>query len=35
MGSPGFEGDMAGFDMAQIERVDVRTLSPGPGSPLG
>lgn len=34
MASPGFKQDMAGFDMAQIEHVEVQTLSPGIGSPL-
>ena len=34
MSSPGFAQDMVGFDMSQIERVEVQTLSPGAGSPL-
>ena len=34
MVSPGFMEDMAGFDMSQIQRVDVETLLPGLGSPL-
>ncbi|MEA9389758.1 NIPSNAP family containing protein [Acerihabitans sp. TG2] len=34
MASPGFAQDMAGFDMSQITRVEVQTLSPGAGSPL-
>ncbi len=34
MASPGFARDMAGFDMSQIVRVEVQTLSPGAGSPL-
>ncbi|NDL66062.1 hypothetical protein [Acerihabitans arboris] len=35
MASPGFAQVMAGFDMSQIRRVEVQTLSPGAGSPLG
>lgn len=34
MASPGFAQDMAGFDMAQINRVEVQTLWPGTGSQL-
>jgi len=34
MVSPGFTQDMAGFDMSQIQRVEVHTLLPGAGSPL-
>ncbi|MFM2483533.1 NIPSNAP family containing protein [Celerinatantimonas yamalensis] len=34
MASPGFAQDMTGFDMSQITRVEVQTLSPGAGSPL-
>jgi hypothetical protein len=34
MKSPGFLKDMLGFDMAQIERVEIQTLLPGVGSPL-
>lgn len=33
MASPGFAQDMVGFDMAQIKRVEIQTLSPGVGSP--
>ena len=35
MVSPGFLQDMAGFDMKQITRVEIQTLFPGAGSPLG
>ena len=34
MASPGFAQDMADFDMSQIIRVEVQTLTPGVGSPL-